>query len=75
MMDSFKILKADVDKLQDAKIDLARLIEDMDDILAPRMLQQFKKVVTKIRMGLADVNKQKELQWEARYNYIKNQEF
>ena len=74
-MDSFKILKADVDKLQDAKIDLARLIEDMDDILAPRMLQQFKKVVTKIRMGLADVNKQKELQWEARYNYIKNQEF
>ena len=69
-MDSFKIVAADVEKLHDAKIELSRLIEDMDDILAPRMLHQFKKVVTKIRMGLADVNRQKELQWEARYNYF-----
>jgi hypothetical protein len=68
-MDRFKITAADVDKLQDAKIDLARIIEEMDDILAPRMLQQFKKVITKIRAGLLDVNTQKDLLWEKRHRY------
>ena len=68
-MDKFKITTADVDKLQDAKIELARIIEDMEDILAPRMLQQFKKVITKIRAGLLDVKSQKDLLWEKRHNY------
>lgn len=68
-MDKFRIAAADVDKLQDAKIDLARIIEEMEDILAPRMLQQFKKVITKIRAGLLDVNTQKDNLWQKRHDY------
>ena len=68
-MDKFRITAADVDKLHDAKIELSRIIEDMEDILAPRMLQQFKKVITKIRAGLLDVNTQKDTLWQKRYNH------
>jgi lipopolysaccharide export LptBFGC system permease protein LptF len=55
--------------LHDAKIELARIIDDMEDILAPRMLQQFRKVITKIRAGLLDVNTQKDNLWQKRYNH------
>lgn len=68
-MDKFKIAAADVEKLHDAKIDLARIVDDMEDILAPRMLQQFRKVITKIRAGLLDVNTQKDNLWQKRYNH------
>ena len=68
-MDKFRITAADVDKLHDAKIEMSRIIEDMEDILAPRMLQQFKKVITKIRAGLLDVNTQKDTLWQKRYNH------
>ncbi len=37
-MDKFKIVAADVEKLHNAKIDLARIIDDMEDILAPKLL-------------------------------------
>lgn len=69
-MDKFQITAADVDTLHNAKIDLARVIEDMEDILAPKLLQQLRKVQTKIRAGLVDVNKQKDLRWEKRYNHF-----
>ena len=68
-MDKFRITAADVEKLHDAKIELSRIIEDMEDILAPRMLQQFKKVITKIRAGLLDVNTQKDTLWQKRHNH------
>lgn len=68
-MDKFKIAAADVEKLHDAKIDLARLVDDMEDILAPKLLQQLRKVQTKIRAGLLDVNTQKDNLWQKRYNY------
>jgi len=68
-MDKFKIAAADVEKLHDAKIDLARLVDDMEDILAPKLLQQLRKVQTKIRAGLLDVNTQKDNLWQKRYNH------
>jgi len=68
-MDKFKIAAADVEKLHDAKIDLARLVDDMEDILAPKLLQQLRKVQTKIRAGLLDVNTQKDTLWQKRHNY------
>ena len=68
-MDKFRIAAADVDKLQDAKIDLSRIIEEMEDILAPSMLDQFKKVITKIRAGLLDVRTQQDNLWQKRQNY------
>jgi hypothetical protein len=71
-MDKFKIAAADVEKLHDAKIDLARLVDDMEDILAPKLLQQLRKVQTKIRAGLLDVNTQKDNLWQKRYNHYSN---
>ena len=68
-MDKFKIAAADVEKLHDAKIDLARIVDDMEDILAPKLLQQIRKVQTKIRAGLLDVNTQKDNLWQKRYNH------
>lgn len=68
-MDKFKIVAADVDKLHNAKIDLARIIDDMEDILAPKLLQDFRKVQTKIRAALLDVNTQKDNLWEKRQNH------
>ena len=68
-MDKFKIAAADVEKLHDAKIDLARIVDDMEDILAPKLLQQLRKVQTKIRAGLLDVNTQKDTLWQKRYNH------
>ena len=68
-MDKFKIAAADVEKLHDAKIDLSRIVDDMEDILAPKLLQQFRKVQTKIRAGLLDVNTQKDNLWQKRYNH------
>ena len=41
----------------------------MEDILAPKLLQQLRKVQTKIRAGLLDVNTQKDTLWQKRYNH------
>ena len=68
-MDKFKIVAADVEKLHNAKIDLARIIDDMEDILAPKLLQDFRKVQTKIRAALLDVNTQKDNLWQKRHNH------
>lgn len=72
-MDKFKIVAADVDKLHDAKIDLARIIDDMEDILSPKLLQQFRKVQTKIRAALLDVNTQKDALWQKRHDYYEKE--
>lgn len=68
-MDRFKIVKADVETLHNAKIDLARIVEDLDDILAPKVLMQLRKVQTKIRSALLDVNMQKDALWQKRHDY------
>ena len=68
-MDKFQITAAEVNTLHNAKIDLARIIEDMEDILAPKFLQQLRKVQTKIRAGLVEVNRQRDLRWEKRHNH------
>ena len=72
-MDRFKIVAADVDKLLDAKIDLSRILDDMDEILAPKLLQQFRKVQTKIRAALVDVHNQKEALWQKRHDYYEKE--
>lgn len=71
-MDRFKIVKADVETLHNAKIDLARIVEDLDDILAPKVLMQLRKVQTKIRSALLDVNTQKDALWQKRHDYYEH---
>ena len=68
-MDKFRIAAGDVESLHNAKIDLSRIVDDMEDILAPKLLQQIRKVQTKIRAALVDVNTQKDNLWQKRHNY------